>query len=120
MKLEDLLQPHPADTFPQPLFVENADLLIVEDEEPIRQLLQRLLEHHGYSCTLAANAREARAHLAERDFALLLCDVNLPGESGMDLVRQVLSESPTTAAIMVTGLDSQILANAALEAGAID
>lgn len=118
MKLDNLLQPLPTETLPQPLFVENADLLIVEDEKPIRQLLRRQLEHHGYSCTEAANAREARAHLAEMDFALLLCDVNLPGESGMDLIRQVLTECPTTAAIMVTGLDSQILANAALEAGA--
>ena len=70
MKLDNLLQPLPTETLPQPLFVENADLLIVEDEKPIRQLLRRQLEHHGYSCTEAANAREARAHLAEMDFAL--------------------------------------------------
>jgi putative two-component system response regulator len=48
----------------------------------------------------------------------MLCDVNMPGESGMDLVRSMLGEHPHTAAIMVTGLDSSVLANAALDMGA--
>lgn len=103
---------------PQPLSVETCDILIVDDEEPIRRLLSSLLQHHGYSCTNAANSREARAILEEKDFALMLCDVNMPGESGLELVRHVLAECPMTAAIMVTGLDSPILANAAREAGA--
>ena len=100
-----------------PLFVEPASILIVDDEEPVRRLLGDLLEPHGYSCRLAGNAREARAHLEERDFDLILCDVNMPAESGLDLVRQVLAECPTIAAIMVTGLNSPILANEALAAG---
>ena len=48
----------------------------------------------------------------------MLCDVNMPGESGMDLVRHILASIPHTAAIMVTGLDSPVLANAALDMGA--
>ncbi len=97
---------------------ENKSILIIDDEEPIRKLLAALLERHGYPCILAGDAREARQRFQEQEFALALCDVNMPGESGMDLVRHILEAGSTTAVIMVTGLDSPVLANAALEMGA--
>jgi len=97
---------------------QAASILIVEDEDATRRLLGRLLEGYGYTCTLAGDAQEARRRLSEREFALILCDVNMPGESGLDLVRQVLKDYPQTAAVMVTGLDDPQLANVALESGA--
>jgi len=93
-------------------------VLIVDDEEPIRRLLGYMLQSHGYETILAADAREARSRLDEAPFALMLCDVNMPGESGMDLVRHTFRQHQHTAAIMVTGLDSPLLANAALDMGA--
>ncbi len=93
-------------------------ILIVDDDESTRRLLGRLLESYGYACTLSANANEARLHLNEQEFSLILCDVNMPGESGLDLLRHVLREHPLTAAVMVTGLDDPQLANIALEIGA--
>jgi putative two-component system response regulator len=98
--------------------LDNRTILVVDDEEPIRRLLAYLLQSHGYTVEGAADAREARNKLAEQPFALMLCDVNMPGESGMDLVRHILTEHKHTAAIMVTGLDSSVLASAALEVGA--
>lgn len=97
---------------------QAANILIVEDEDATRRLLGRLLEGYGYTCTLAADAQEARRQLGKQEFALILCDVNMPGESGLDLVRQILKEYPQTAAVMVTGLDDPQLANMALESGA--
>ena len=97
--------------------LDNRNILVVDDEEPIRRLIGYLLQTHGYTVVLAADAREARQKLDEQPFALMLCDVNMPGESGMDLVRNILCERPHTAAIMVTGLDSSVLANAALDMG---
>ncbi|MDE3225110.1 MAG: response regulator [Nitrospirota bacterium] len=97
---------------------QAANILIVEDEDATRRLLGRLLEGYGYTCTLAADAQEARRQLGKQEFALILCDVNMPGESGLDLVRQILKEYPRTAAVMVTGLDDPQLANMALESGA--
>ena len=93
-------------------------VLIIDDEEPIRRLLGYMLQSHGYETVLVADAREARAKIDEQPFALMLCDVNMPGESGMDLARNTLSQHPHTAVIMVTGLDSSVLANAALDMGA--
>jgi len=98
--------------------VDLKRVLIIDDEEPIRRLLGYMLQSHGYETVLASDAKEARLRLAETPFALVLCDVNMPGESGMDLVRSILSQHPHTAAIMVTGLDSPVLANAALDMGA--
>ncbi|MBM4127332.1 MAG: response regulator [Nitrospira sp.] len=98
--------------------LNNRTLLVVDDEEPIRRVLGYLLTSHGYTVEFAGDARDARQKLKTQPFALMLCDVNMPGESGMDLVRNVLAEYPNTAAIMVTGLDSSVLANAAIEVGA--
>ena len=102
----------------QPSLLDNRNILIVDDEEPIRRLLGYLLEPHGYQVTLAGESREARQRLEQGSYALVLCDVNMPGESGMDLVRHILAQYPTSAVIMITGLDSPVLANAALDMGA--
>ena len=102
----------------QQAILENRNILIVDDEEPIRRLLGYLLEPHGYKVALAGEAREARQRMESGSYALVLCDVNMPGESGMDLIRHILTQYPNTAVIMITGLDSPVLANAALDMGA--
>jgi len=60
--------------------LENRHILVVDDEEPIRRLLGYLLETHGYPVTLASDAQEARRYLDRQPYALILCDVNMPGE----------------------------------------
>lgn len=102
----------------QQAILDNRSILVVDDEEPIRRLLGYLLQTHGYQVSLAADAKEARHLLSKQPHALMLCDVNMPGESGMDLVRNTLQEHSDVAAILVTGLDSSMLANAALDMGA--
>jgi CheY-like chemotaxis protein len=58
-------------------------ILIVDDEEPIRVLLRKMLEETGHSIFLAAEASEARKRLEGQDIDLILCDVMMPGESCM-------------------------------------
>ena len=93
-------------------------IMIVDDEEPIRRLLGSILKMNGDTCTLAADAKEARTFLKDQRFDLILCDVTMPGESGIDFIRYVLSKYPETAAIMVTAVDDPDVAEAALEFGA--
>lgn len=95
-----------------------SNILIVDDEEQIRNLLGRYLEMNGHDCTIAANAGEAREIIQKRVFELILCDVNMPGESGIDFIRYALGRYPDTAAVMVTALDDPAFAEAALEIGA--
>ena len=60
-----------------------ANILVVDDEEQVRRLLNRTLSGTEYTCTLAADGAEARKCLAKQPFDLALCDVNMPGESGL-------------------------------------
>ncbi len=97
---------------------EKTHILIVDDEEPIRRLLNRLLKMNDYVCALAADAAQARKALKNQNFDLVLCDMKMPGESGMDLTRYVTAEYPDTAVIMVTAVDDPEVAKTALEIGA--
>jgi putative two-component system response regulator len=97
---------------------ETARILIVDDEEPIRDMLGRLLDMSGYSCSAASDAKEARALLNGQDFELVLCDVNMPGESGMDFIIYLSGSYPEMAFIMVTGEDDKELAETSLDMGA--
>jgi response regulator RpfG family c-di-GMP phosphodiesterase len=93
-------------------------ILIVDDEEPIRRLLSKLLGSDGYHCTLAADAAQARMHIMQETFELILCDLNMPGESGMDFTRYVLANYPDTAVVILTAMDEPELFETALEIGA--
>lgn len=79
--------------------------LIVDDEEPIRQLLSRLLTRRGYAVAEASNTAEALA--AARDFrpGLILCDVRMPGGGGVAFYQQLRAADPEVARafIFVTG-----------------
>ena len=96
------------------------EILIVDDEKPIKELLRQILEAKGYTCALAAHAAEARDCLKDESFQLILCDINMPGESGLDLVRHVLKEHEDTAAIMVTATDDPLVAEAVFGIGVYD
>lgn len=90
----------------------------MDDEEAVRRLLARLLERSGYSCEVAGNAAEAEALLAKEDFDLLLTDMDMPGDSGLHLIRSSSTKYPELATVMVTGLDDTALATSALALGA--
>jgi len=94
-----------------------ANILVVDDEKSVRNLLSRMLLKGGYECTLAADAVDARKFIKERNFELILSDVTMPGESGIDFIRYVAAEYPDTAIIMVTAIDDPEIAETALEAG---
>jgi putative two-component system response regulator len=93
-------------------------VLIVEDDEQMVLLLGRLVADAGYPWSAAGSGAEARARLSEDRFSLLLVDVNMPGESGLDLIERALTETPDLAAIMVTGVDDPGLARRAIDLGA--
>lgn len=97
--------------------IKMAKVLVVDDEEPVRDLLGQILEMSGYDCTLAQDASEARNMLEEQPFELILCDINMPGESGLEFIQYALTEYPDTAAVMVTALDDPMIADSALSIG---
>jgi PAS domain S-box-containing protein len=92
--------------------------LCVDDDAATVAMTMRLLEAWGYQSTAAGNVAQARAQLRNNDFALVLCDVAMPGESGLELLRDLARREPTIATVMVTGRDDPGLAADALELGA--
>ena len=93
-------------------------VLVVDDDAASRRLLGRVLERAGYEWEEAADSEQAYRALDEHEFALILSDVKMPGDSGLNLVRHVLAEHPGVAVVMVTGLDDPELAASALDYGA--
>jgi putative two-component system response regulator len=91
---------------------------VVDDDARIRTILAAMLDRHGYSFALAENAEEAREHLARADFELMLCDMHMPGATGLELISEVLRFYPDIAAVMVTGAEDPALAEMAIELGA--
>lgn len=96
------------------------NILIVDDEEPIRQLICDILEMEGYTCGMAADTNEARDCLEQGEFELILSDINMPGESGLDFMRYVFDHYNDIAAIMVTAMDDPQVAEAVFEIGVYD
>jgi putative two-component system response regulator len=95
-----------------------ARILIVDDDGQIRELVRRLLERAGYRCSMAENGAQAQELLAAGSFELMVCDLQMPGESGLDVITHTRATYPDTAAIMVTGVDDEGLADYALALGA--
>jgi len=93
-------------------------ILIVDDDPQILHLIKKLLQIEGYECVLANNPLQARTLLHNQNFDLILCDVDMPGGSGLEFTREVLKEHIDTAVIMVTAADDPSLADAALKIGA--
>jgi two-component system phosphate regulon response regulator PhoB len=71
------------------LMVAAPKILIVDDEEAIRQMLAFALQGEGYECKQAANITEAQAHMSRERPDLILLDWMLPGISGVDFVRRI-------------------------------
>ena len=97
----------------------DAHLLIVDDDERIRSLLQKFLMRHGFLVTTARDAAHARRILAGLDFDLIVLDVMMPGEDGLSLTRG-LRETMQTPILLLTAKGETDERIAGLEAGADD
>lgn len=97
----------------------DAHLLVVDDDEKLRTLLQRYLTTNGYRVTTASGAAEARTLLKGIAFDLLVVDVMMPGESGLDLTRSIRPHTHTPI-LMLTARGESKDRIAGLENGADD
>lgn len=100
--------------------LSEAHLLIVDDDERIRGLLQKFLIRHGFWVTAARDAEHARRILAGLEFDLIVMDVMMPGEDGISLTRGLRSESVDTPILLLTAKGETEDRIAGLEAGADD
>ncbi|MSV29680.1 MAG: response regulator [Bryobacterales bacterium] len=103
-----------------PQFTHQPRILVVDDEEPFRRLLCECLDGREFQVAAAPDGPTALKAIAEDPFDLVICDVNMPGMSGLDLLVEIGKGFPDAGAIMLTGCDDAGMAVTAMRAGALD
>ncbi len=93
-------------------------LLVVDDEPLLRNVVCTLLGREGYVCGQAGSVQEALALLEKEPFSLVLCDLEMPGERGIDLVKALQPRMPEIAVVMVSGRNDMSVITDCLEHGA--
>jgi DNA-binding NtrC family response regulator len=95
-------------------------ILIIEDDDGLRQVIQLQLEREGYETSSAPTAEEAFPILEKAPHQLVLTDLSLPGISGIELLKRVRANYPETAVIVMTAFGTVQTAVEAMKAGAYD
>jgi len=99
---------------------QKLSILIVDDEQVVRDSLVHWFTEEGYDLDSASNANDALAKLAGREFDLVIADIRMPGMDGIGLLEKIQSEQLDTGVIVMTGYASVETAIRALKHGAFD
>ena len=100
--------------------LEPEKILVVDDEEAIREVVSTLLEAQGYRCTVCPNGRVALETFRKDTFDLVLSDIVMPEMDGLKLLNQLRQDDPDVPVIMVTAMHDIAIALEAIRAGAYD
>jgi len=97
-----------------------AHLLVVDDERPLREGLARYLRGRGFVVNEAADGTQALAALERERYAVVICDILMPGVSGLDVAKQAAASDADLAIVMLTAVNDAASAKAALQLGALE
>ncbi|MCG5055926.1 MAG: sigma-54 dependent transcriptional regulator [Myxococcales bacterium] len=95
-------------------------VLVVDDEESVRHMLQLMLRKEGYDTTCAADVDAALVALADQSFDVVITDLRMPRRSGMELVDEVRARGLDTTLVVMTAYGSRDVAIEAMKRGAYD
>jgi putative two-component system response regulator len=110
----------PVRSQPVPLDPSAPRVLVVDDEELITRALARYLGTRGYEVETASSGHVALEALRRRRFSVMLCDVRMPGLSGLEVVPRALEIDRDLAIMMLTGVNDAPTAASVLATGAVD
>jgi DNA-binding NtrC family response regulator len=97
-----------------------AEILVIDDETPIRETLKEILEYENYHVTTAEDGSKGLALIQRNDYDAVLCDVKMPGIDGMELLDRALALKPDIPFIMISGHGNVEMAIEATKKGAYD
>jgi putative nucleotidyltransferase with HDIG domain len=100
--------------------MEKERVLVVDDEEAIREVVSTLLDAQGYQCTVCSNGRSALESFRQGAFDLVLSDIVMPEMDGLKLLAELRGDDPDVPVIMVTAMHDISIALEAIRAGAYD
>jgi two-component system response regulator PilR (NtrC family) len=95
-------------------------ILVVDDEQSMRDVLSIMLKRAGYAVTAASDGDEAIAHLGKEIFDLVITDLKMPKVGGLDVLKAVKASSPDTVVLVITAFASAESAVEAMKHGAYD
>ncbi len=98
----------------------SGSILLAEDDRSMCELLQAGMPRRGFEVTWRTSATEALATLLERDFDVVVTDLNMPGTNGIELCERVVANRPDIPVVVITAFGSLDTATAAIRAGAYD
>ncbi len=99
---------------------DKGNVLVVDDEEVMRDVLQTLLEEDGYTAVLVGTGKEALEKAADGAFELVLLDLMLPDTNGVEVMKDLLQIDPHLAVIIITAFGTYEKAVKATKLGAFD
>lgn len=97
---------------------KDIHILVVDDQEIIRVGVLRILRKHGFTCLEASDAFKTMEILEKEHIDLVLCDIKMPGMSGLTLVKAMAHRIPDTTVVMVSSMDNAEMAMECLRHGA--
>ena len=100
--------------------VDNAKILIVEDEKQVRQSYIEMFTFFGYDVDAASNGKEGIHMISQKDYAIVVTDLNMPEINGMEVLKYVKKKKPQTEVIVITGYATLENAIVAMKIGAYD
>ncbi|CAM9645460.1 unnamed protein product, partial [Discosporangium mesarthrocarpum] len=98
----------------------KARILVVDDEQSMREFLEIFLRREGYAVSMAADVDTAVAHLEADEIDLVITDMQMPEKTGLDLILAAREVSPETVTIVVTAFGTTDSAISAMKEGAYD
>jgi len=98
--------------------MEECSVLLVEDDELARELLEELLKEEGFGVVSVSSAEEALEIFRKSRFDVVITDVRLPGMSGLELLKRIRKENPLVEVIVITAFSSVEDAVKAIKLGA--
>lgn len=98
----------------------KARLLVVDDEESIREFLEIMLKKEGYEVTLAEDGAKAKDILTKKSFDMIVSDLQMPNMTGIELLKHVKESYPETVFMMITAFGTTETAVEAMKMGAYD
>jgi len=96
------------------------ELLIVDDDTPFRDRLSRSMQQKGFIVEKFSNYKDSLSRIMEKNFDFAIVDMRLEDGSGLELIKKIKINNPSTKSLLLTGYGNIATAVAAIKSGAID
>lgn len=100
--------------------MDKEKILVIDDDQSIREMLFDMIQHFGYECRLASNSEEALNLLKKEDFSIIISDIKMPEIDGISLTRIIKQNYPDVDVMIITGYDTEYSFKDVIKAGASD